>query len=132
MPTYRLPVDIVESDSGYTVKAPVPGFRPEDVEVTFSDGVLSIEARRSEEAERAEGNYVRREVAAGNYRRLIALPDDVQAEQIKASFDNGMLTVEVPRAPRPEPIRIQVERGEQSSEGSRQLTGKSEEGEGRS
>src|SRR5215470_5874588 len=51
-PTYHLPVDIAEVDNGYRIQAPVPGFKPEDVEVTFSDGVLTINAKRSEEKSR--------------------------------------------------------------------------------
>jgi HSP20 family protein len=117
-PTYRLAVDVVEADNGYRIEAPVPGFRPEDVEVTFSDGILSIKAKRSEERRQRDGDYVRREVAFGNYERQIVLPGDIQAEKIKASFDNGMLTIEVPRAPRPQPLRIDVQPSEQ-----RQLAG---------
>jgi HSP20 family protein len=115
-PIYRLPVDIVEVENGYRIQAPVPGFRPEDVEVTFSDGVLSINARRSQEETRQEGNYMRREVAFGNYQRHIALPGDIRADDIKASFDNGLLTLEVPRAPKPQPVRIEVQPGERSKQ----------------
>jgi HSP20 family protein len=112
--TFHLPVDIQETENGYVIKAPVPGFNPEDVEITFSDGVLTISATHKEEREEPEGQYLRREIAFGNYQRRIALPGDVRAEDIRATFDNGVLTVEVPRAPRPQPRRIQVEPGEQS------------------
>src|SRR5207253_4361252 len=91
LPSYRLPVDIVEVGDGCRVEAPVPGFRPEEVEVTFSEGVLAIKGRHSEERRRQDGNYVRREVAFGNYERQIVLPGDIRAEDIKASFDNGVL-----------------------------------------
>jgi HSP20 family molecular chaperone IbpA len=117
-PTYYLPVDIKETDNGYLVEAPVPGFKPEEVEVTFSDGVLSINASRREEREEKEGRYLRREIAFGNYQRRIALPGDVQGENISARFDDGVLRVEVPRATRPEPRRIEVQQGEQAREDS--------------
>jgi HSP20 family protein len=119
--TYRMPVDIAEVDNGYRIHAPVPGFKPENVEVTFSDGVLAISARRSHEESQQEGKYMRREVAFGNYERQIALPGDIRAQDIKAGFDNGILTVDVPRAPKPKPVRIEVRPGEQA----RQLTGSS-------
>lgn len=106
--TYRLPVDIQETDTGYRIQTPVPGFRPEDVEVTFSDGVLTIQARRSQDQQQQQGNYIRRELWFGNYIRRLGLPDDIEADNIKASFDNGLLTVEVPRKAKPEPKRIQV------------------------
>jgi HSP20 family protein len=114
-PTYYLPVDIKETENGYLVEAPVPGFKPEDVEVTFSDGVLTINAtRREEREEKEEGRYLRREIAFGNYQRRIALPGDVQSDNIKARFDDGVLRVEVPRASRPEPRRIEVQPGERA------------------
>ena len=112
--TFHLPVDIQENEDGYVIKAPVPGFNPEDVEITFSDGVLTINATHREEKEEPEGQYLRREIAFGNYQRRIGLPGGVKAEDITATFDNGVLTVMVPRAPRPEPRRIQVQPGEQS------------------
>jgi HSP20 family protein len=112
-PTIYLPVDIKETENGYLIKAPVPGFNPEDVEITFSDGVLTINAPWREEREEPEGQYLRREIPFGNFQRRIALPGHVQADGIRATFDNGMLTVEVPRAPRPEPKRIPVQAGDQ-------------------
>lgn len=114
--TYHLPVNIAETETGYRIQAPVPGFKPEEVEVTYADGVLSINAKRSEERSRQEGNYLRREVAFGNYQRQVTLASDVRAEDIKASFENGVLTVEVPRAQKPKPVRIQVQPGEREKQ----------------
>jgi HSP20 family protein len=115
-PVYHLPVNIKEAENGYVIEAPVPGFKPEEVEVTFSDGVLTISAHHEEGQTREEGNYLRREVAMGSYTRQISLPGDVQADNIKASFENGVLKVEVPRAPKPEPRRIEVQPGERERE----------------
>ncbi len=119
LPTFHLPVNISETADGYRIEAPVPGFRPEDVEVMFADGILTINAKRTGERTSEEGGYLRREVAFGNYRRQISLPGDVRADDIKATFDNGVLNVDVPRVPRPEPKRIQIRPGEQA----KQLTG---------
>lgn len=113
-PTYHLPVNISESKDGYRIEAPVPGFRPEDVEVTFADGVLMIQAKHTEERTSEEGSYMRREVAFGNYHRQISLPGDVRGDDIKATFENGILTVFVPRAARPQPKRIQIQAGEKA------------------
>jgi len=115
-PTYHLPVDIVEVDNGYRIQAPVPGFKPENVEVTYSDGVLTINAKRTEEKTQKEGNYLRREVAYGNFQRQITMPRDVRADDIKATFENGVLTVEVPRAPKPKPMKIAIQKGEQAKQ----------------
>jgi len=105
---YQLPVDVSETDGGYQVRATLPGFKPEQVEVTVTDGVLSIEAKRSEEKTEEKGRYLRREVFSGNYRRQLTLPREVKAEDIKADFENGVLTVKVPRLPKPEPIKVAI------------------------
>jgi HSP20 family protein len=107
---FRLPVDITESEKGYQIKAPIPGFKPEEVEVSHSDGVLTIMARHAEEKPEKKENYVRREVRRVDYIRQIALPSDIRAEDIKASFENGELVVDLPRAARPKPMKINVER----------------------
>jgi HSP20 family protein len=117
-PTYRLPIDVAETDNSYVIKAPVPGFRPEDVEVTVTGDVLSIKASRKEEKTEKEGNYLRREMAIGNLERQIVLPSDAKAEKVNATFNNGVLTVEVAREPKPKPQRIQVR-----AEGQKQMAG---------
>jgi HSP20 family protein len=124
VPNNRLPVDIQQTENGYVVRAPVAGFKPEEVEVTFSDGVLAINAQHREEKteKQKKGQYIRREVSYGNYQRQIMLPGDVQSDKITATFDNGILTIEVPRTRRPEPRKIQVKGGEQKPQ-SRELTG---------
>ena len=68
-PTFYLPVDIKETESGYMVQAPIPGVRPEDVEVSFADEVLTINATRREYREQREGRFLRREIV---FRKLPA------------------------------------------------------------
>ncbi len=126
-PMRRLPVDISETNDAYVIKAPVPGFKPEDVDVTFTDGVLSIRARHREEKQDKEGSYLRRELMFGDYQRHIVVPGDVRADDIRASFENGLLTVELPRAPRPQPKKIEV-KGSESRRQQKELTGASNAG----
>ena len=108
MPTYFLSLDVKEAEGGYEIQAPVPGFKPEEVEVTFSDGVLKIQAQHSEQSSKELRGYLRREVAFGNYQRTIQLPGDIKEDDISATFENGMLTVTVPKVPRPQPKKIQI------------------------
>ena len=109
--TYYLPLDIKEVENGYEITTPVPGFTPEEVDLTFSEGILKISAQHSQKASQEQGGYVRREIAFGNYARAIQLPGDIREEDISASFENGMLTVTVPKAPRPQPKKIHVRAG---------------------
>ncbi len=114
--TWYLPLDIVEKEGGYVVKAAVPGFMPEQVEVTVADGMLSIVAHHKEESTTTEGRYLRRELRLGNYARSVQLPGGIRPEDIKAGFDNGILTVEIPKAKGPQPIKIEVSGKSQKTE----------------
>jgi HSP20 family protein len=113
-PTLYLPIDVQELKDRYRIQAPVPGFKPDDVDVTFSDGVLTIRAQRAQKEAEAQGSYLRRELVHAHYVRSIQLPADVKAQDIKASFENGMLMVEVPRTARREPTRIPIAKGEKT------------------
>src|SRR5579872_2495737 len=106
--TWYLPVDVVDQGNAYHVRAAVPGFAPDEVEVTFSEGVLSISAQHRQEFSSKNGTYLRRELQLGSYARSIQLPGDVSEKEIKASFDNGILTIEIPKVPAAKPIKIQV------------------------
>jgi HSP20 family protein len=106
--TRPLPVNVTEEDGAYRVAAALPGFRPEEVEVTVDDGTLSIKAHRGAERSAEKGGYIRREVAFGDYVRNLRLPADTMAQEITASFENGVLTLRLPRAARPEPIKVAI------------------------
>lgn len=106
-----LPVDIQQTDKAFFVEASVPGFSPDDVEVTFDDGVLSITGRRQSADTTRNATYVRRERRATSVFRQVGLPAEVRAEDITASFENGVLRIEIPRAQKAAPQRIPVTSG---------------------
>lgn len=107
-----LPVDIHQSEDAFTITASVPGFAPEDVEVTFDAGMLTIRGVHRQQLESTEGGWVRRERRTGSVHREIGLPAEVRAEEISASFDKGVLTITVPRAQKAQPKRIPVAVGQ--------------------
>ena len=107
----NLPVDIRQTDEAFAIEASVPGFDPENVEVTFENGVLTIKGTYRREREDKEAGYVRRERRVGSLYRQIALPAEVRADEISATFHNGVLTVTVPRAQKAQPKRIPVSTG---------------------
>lgn len=106
-PSLHLPVNVRETDTDYRIEAPVPGFKPDDIEITFADGMLTLKAQHGDSRPK-EGTYVRREVVQGNLVRQIGLPAQVQDSDIKASIENGFLEVVVPKAPQAQPKRIAV------------------------
>ena len=107
----RLPTDIRQTDEAFVIEASVPGFAPEDVEVTVDQNVLSIRANRQQQTEDQRQGWVRRERRQTSLFRRVGLPAEVRADEIAASFENGVLTVTVPRAQKVQPKRIPVSSG---------------------
>src|SRR5205807_2260139 len=106
---------LIARRSARVSEASVPGFTPEQVEVTFEDGTLTIKGQRSSESEEKKGEYVRRERRHASVYRRVGLPAEVRADEISASFDNGVLRITVPRAQKAQPKRIPVTAGSNGS-----------------
>lgn len=104
----NLPLDIRQTDEAFWIEASVPGFRPEDVEITLDENVLTIRGTPRQEDGTRHGGYVQRERQLSSVFRQVGLSAEVRAEEISASFDNGVLTVMVPRAKKAQPKRIPV------------------------
>jgi HSP20 family protein len=104
----NLPLDIRQTDEAFWIEASVPGFRPEDMEITLDENVLTIHGTRSREDETLHGGYVQRERQLGSVHRQVRLATEVRAAEITASFDHGVLSVMVPRAKKARPQRIPV------------------------
>ena len=102
-------VDIKETEKDIRVELELPGLKPEDVEVTAENGVLTIRGeKRSERKEGEESRYHVVERAYGSFMRTFQLPQGIDEEQINAEFDNGILTLLIPKAALPQPRRIQI------------------------
>jgi HSP20 family protein len=114
-PTYALPVDILETDDAYLLRATIADVSPEDVEVTFEGGVLSI-AVKAVPLE-AQGTLIRQERPWGNWSRKLELPTEVDSANIAAQFHNGVLTLRVPKAAKAKPVRIPVGAADKLIEG---------------
>jgi HSP20 family protein len=104
-------LDISERKDAYLVTVELPGVEAEDLEITMEDGLLTIQGERQFTSESSEQQFHRIERRYGAFRRSITLPAQVQAEQIEASFDNGVLQIVVPKAEEAKPKRIQVRPG---------------------
>lgn len=103
-----LPVDIQQTEGAFIVEASVPGFNPGEVEVTFEDGVLTITGKHTTSETAKNATYLRRERRATSVFRQVGLPAEVRADDIIASFENGVLRITVPRAQKAQPKRIPV------------------------
>jgi HSP20 family protein len=107
-------MDLVETDDDFVLRADLPGLSEGDVNIELEDNVLTVSGeRKSEHEERKEG-YYRVERASGNFSRSLTLPEGVNAEAIKANFENGVLEIRIPKpeARKPRKVAISVGGGE--------------------
>jgi HSP20 family protein len=101
-------LDVHENDSAYTVFANIPGINAEAIDINLHDGVLTISAQVPE-VEVEEGSRVLlNERVTGHFSRQLTLPRKVDADNIEATYDNGILTLHVPKTPEAQPRHIPV------------------------
>ena len=91
-------VDIVETDKEYLIKAELPEVNKEDVKVSIENGELRLSGERKQEKEETGKKFHRIERYHGSFMRSFSLPDNVDAENIKASFKDGMLNLSLPKS----------------------------------
>ena len=102
------PMDLVENDAHYVLRADLPGLRSEDVKIEFDNDVLTISGERRTESETSENGYRRVERASGSFSRSLTLPAGVDASKIEASFTDGVLEVTVPKPEQSKPHRVSI------------------------
>ena len=101
-------VDVRETNDAIEVVAELPGLRPEDVEVSIENNVLSFSGEKKDTERNGEGEYHLVERRSGRFERSFTLPRTVDAERISARFENGLLTVTLPKAEAARPRRVEV------------------------
>ncbi|MAT93220.1 MAG: heat-shock protein Hsp20 [Halioglobus sp.] len=103
-------VDIAEKDGHYEITAELPGVSKEDIHVHVRDGILTLEAETTQEdKEEEKGKLIRQERRYGKFMRSFNLGPDVQESDIKASFKDGVLTLEAPKAVEKAPERRRID-----------------------
>jgi HSP20 family protein len=104
-----LALDIAESEGELIVRASVPGFAREDIDVQIHEGVLSIKAEHTEDAETTDERFYRRERRVGSVSRTVALPGDLTVVESRAELADGVLTLRIPQAEASRPKQIPIE-----------------------
>jgi HSP20 family protein len=110
--TWAPAVEICERTDAYVVCADLPGVSAAEVEITFGDGLLTIQGERLPNRDTTEEKVLRSEYCYGAFRRSITLPSHVQGEKIEASAHDGMLQIVVPKAKDVQAKRITVRAGQ--------------------
>ena len=102
------PVDLFENGDDVVVKASLPGVKPEDIDISIHDQVLTLKANTDDEKEEKAENWYRRERRTGTWMRQLTLPADVNAEKATADFEQGVLRLTLPKAETAKPKTIKV------------------------
>ncbi|RMD46834.1 MAG: Hsp20/alpha crystallin family protein [Aquificota bacterium] len=106
--TWNPRVDVYEKDDKLIVEAEIPGAKKEDIEVKIKDNAIVVKGEVKKEEEKKEENYYRSERFYGKFERVIPLPVEVKAEEAKATFEDGILKLEIPKATTEKEVKIEV------------------------
>ncbi len=94
---WAVPLDVVQDGDSIVIHGTLPGVKAEDISVTIDDGVLEIKAESKTDHEEQNGNYLIRERRAGKFHRVVRLPDSVDADKAETRYEDGVLTVRLPK-----------------------------------
>jgi HSP20 family protein len=101
-------MDLVETDDHLVLRADLPGLDKDDVNIEVNDGILTVSGERKAEHEETKNGYHRVERAYGGFSRSLSLPQGIDAEQVQADFDKGVLEVRIPKPAERKPHRVQI------------------------
>jgi HSP20 family protein len=127
-PLWRLPVDergwmpavdVFEKEDKFVVKAELPGMKEDNIDVSVVGDTLSIKGEKKTETEVKNEDYYRCERSYGNFYRSIPLPSNVDVDKIEASFDDGVLEVNLPKSAKVKPKKISVSAKKKATQSAR-------------
>jgi HSP20 family protein len=101
-------VDVAETDERFVITAELPGVKPDDVDISVENSILTVQGERRFYEETKEEDYHRIERRFGSFARSVTLPSTADPEGIQASFDAGVLRIEVPKKEEAKPRKIQI------------------------
>jgi HSP20 family protein len=105
------PMDLVETEGEFVLRADLPGLTDSDVSVELEDNVLTVSGERKSEHEQRNAGYYRVERAAGAFSRSLTLPEGTDAESVRATFDRGVLEVRIPKPEERKPRKVSISVG---------------------
>jgi HSP20 family protein len=104
-------LDVHENDKAYTVVVPLPGVSPDQINVKLQNGVLTISGEFEEPKVDENSKVVVRERYYGSFSRSVTLPESVDSDKVEATYDNGVLTLNLPKSPEAQPKQIAIKTG---------------------
>jgi HSP20 family protein len=106
--SWDLPIDVIENENDFLIKASIPGIDPDDLEIVFENNVLTIKGEISGYEETDIARYHIRERTFGKFSRSFSLPTLIDETSITADYDAGVLTLNLPKSEEAKPKRIEV------------------------
>jgi HSP20 family protein len=103
-----LPLDVTTDANRLTIEAALPGIAPEDVDITVENGTVTISGRTAGERTAEEGAYLLQEIRRGNFSRSVSLPTGLEPDKARATFEHGILRLEIPKAEQVKPRQIKI------------------------
>ncbi len=110
------PMDLLEAEDHFVLKADLPGLGEDDVSIEIQDGTLTVAGERKAEHESTERGWHRVERTFGRFSRSLTLPEGVDPEGVSAAFDKGVLEVRIPKPEQRKPRRIAINAGSAKAE----------------
>ena len=102
------PIELVEKEDKYLVKAELPGMNKEEIDISMIGDVLTVKGERKAETDVKEGEYYCCERSYGSFLRSISMPSAVDTKKIKATYQDGILEIELPKVPEVKPKKISI------------------------
>ena len=106
--TFTLPVDITEAEDDFVVTASMPGIKPEDVQTTVLGDTFTIRGESTADDEQKGHNWLVRERRSGSFQRSVSLGTPINADKASAQFENGVLTLTLPKSEQVRPKQINI------------------------
>ena len=103
-----LPLDVTTTEDAVTIEAALPGIKPEDVDITVENGTIRISGKTADERKAEEGSYVLQEIRRGSFSRTVTLPNGLEPDKASATFEHGILRLEIPKAEQLKPRQIKI------------------------
>jgi len=101
-------LDMYQTANDVVVKASLPGFKPEEVDISITGDTLTLKGEHKEEKETKEEDYFYRERRYGSFSRTVTIPAGIKSDKAEATFENGVLTLTLPKAEEAKPKQIKI------------------------
>jgi HSP20 family protein len=103
-----LPLDVTTDADRVTIEAALPGIKPEDVDITVENNTVTITGKTADERHAEEGSYVLQEIRRGSFSRSVTLPNGLEPDKATATFEHGILRLDIPKAEQLKPRQIRI------------------------